>query len=79
MFSHPVYLFLRKFSLQDSRGGSYNPSPNSPFLAYQVSKMPNEDGSSRIFIKPFCDNMFGCQPNPYQAVVSFKNFVKTGQ
>ncbi|RCO80761.1 tail fiber domain-containing protein, partial [Escherichia coli] len=21
-FSHPVYLFLRKFSLQDSRGGS---------------------------------------------------------
>ncbi|MEF6653232.1 hypothetical protein U9Z28_25825, partial [Escherichia coli] len=23
MFSHPVYLFLRKFSLQDSRGGSY--------------------------------------------------------
>ncbi|WP_435114785.1 hypothetical protein [Escherichia coli] len=25
MFSHPVYLFLRKFSLQDSRGGSKSP------------------------------------------------------
>ncbi|MFK5991601.1 hypothetical protein ODR48_23545, partial [Escherichia coli] len=25
IFSHPVYLFLRKFSLQDSRGGSYFP------------------------------------------------------
>ncbi|MDF3558678.1 hypothetical protein LAV75_15400, partial [Shigella flexneri] len=26
IFSHPVYLFLRKFSLQDSRGGSvYKP------------------------------------------------------
>ncbi|MCX0009401.1 hypothetical protein MP879_14715, partial [Escherichia coli] len=24
IFSHPVYLFLRKFSLQDSRGGSYH-------------------------------------------------------
>ncbi|HFE2904184.1 TPA: hypothetical protein ACF24P_005256, partial [Escherichia coli] len=24
IFSHPVYLFLRKFSLQDSRGGSYD-------------------------------------------------------
>ncbi|PQI96980.1 hypothetical protein C5U37_25335 [Escherichia fergusonii] len=24
IFSHPVYLFLRKFSLQDSRGGSYS-------------------------------------------------------
>ncbi|WP_285799912.1 antiterminator Q family protein, partial [Escherichia coli] len=23
IFSHPVYLFLRKFSLQDSRGGSH--------------------------------------------------------
>ncbi|MFL4736633.1 hypothetical protein, partial [Escherichia coli] len=25
IFSHPVYLFLRKFSLQDSRGGSDTP------------------------------------------------------
>ncbi|MGK3538745.1 hypothetical protein ACSLOP_25505, partial [Escherichia coli] len=25
IFSHPVYLFLRKFSLQDSRGGSKCP------------------------------------------------------
>ncbi|RCQ07706.1 tail fiber domain-containing protein, partial [Escherichia coli] len=24
IFSHPVYLFLRKFSLQDSRGGSHS-------------------------------------------------------
>ncbi|EFC1967722.1 hypothetical protein GS631_23265, partial [Escherichia coli] len=23
IFSHPVYLFLREFSLQDSRGGSH--------------------------------------------------------
>ncbi|RBA75758.1 Rha family transcriptional regulator, partial [Escherichia coli O111:NM] len=23
IFSHPVYLFLREFSLQDFRGGSY--------------------------------------------------------
>ncbi|WP_252493340.1 integrase core domain-containing protein, partial [Escherichia coli] len=29
IFSHPVYLFLRKFSLQDSRGGS-NCWDNSP-------------------------------------------------
>ncbi|MDA6156754.1 contractile injection system protein, VgrG/Pvc8 family, partial [Escherichia coli] len=26
IFSHPVYLFLRKFSLQDSRGGSDHPA-----------------------------------------------------
>ncbi|WP_252359770.1 hypothetical protein, partial [Escherichia coli] len=27
IFSHPVYLFLRKFSLQDSRGGSQTTPP----------------------------------------------------
>nr|WP_244581698.1 hypothetical protein [Escherichia coli] len=27
MFSHPVYLFLREFSLQDFRGGSIELSP----------------------------------------------------
>ncbi|RBA80466.1 ferritin, partial [Escherichia coli O111:NM] len=26
IFSHPVYLFLREFSLQDFRGGSYRSS-----------------------------------------------------
>ncbi|OZP30579.1 hypothetical protein CG694_23270, partial [Escherichia coli] len=29
IFSHPVYLFLRKFSLQDSRGGSNRPVTGS--------------------------------------------------
>ncbi|MGK3685920.1 hypothetical protein ACSLPA_25485, partial [Escherichia coli] len=32
IFSHPVYLFLRKFSLQDSRGGSNLLTPGSVFL-----------------------------------------------
>ncbi|MDN5162023.1 hypothetical protein LVK58_20260, partial [Escherichia coli] len=27
IFSHPVYLFLREFSLQDSRGGSRKANP----------------------------------------------------
>ncbi|WP_213076620.1 hypothetical protein, partial [Escherichia coli] len=37
IFSHPVYLFLRKFSLQDSRGGSDNhieKRRNSPISGY---------------------------------------------
>ncbi|WP_214291634.1 hypothetical protein, partial [Escherichia coli] len=33
IFSHPVYLFLRKFSLQDSRGGSLCISGN--YLKWQ--------------------------------------------
>ncbi|EOB6456731.1 hypothetical protein ACIU3B_004981, partial [Escherichia coli] len=30
IFSHPVYLFLREFSLQDSRGGSPHTSHLTP-------------------------------------------------
>ncbi|OUZ55060.1 hypothetical protein CBL21_26485 [Shigella flexneri] len=49
IFSHPVYLFLRKFSLQDSRGGSINVfvitklSESLIFtLSYKINKMqPN--------------------------------------
>ncbi|MGK3310658.1 hypothetical protein, partial [Escherichia coli] len=29
IFSHPVYLFLREFSLQDSRGGSTQLTPGN--------------------------------------------------
>ncbi|ODG88339.1 transposase [Shigella sp. FC1882] len=32
IFSHPVYLFLRKFSLQDSRGGSDHLIPTLPVV-----------------------------------------------
>ncbi|EFO0808408.1 hypothetical protein DFZ90_20495 [Escherichia coli] len=52
IFSHPVYLFLRKFSLQDSRGGSIsccsglNTSmplqlPLKPFLTIFMSSIRN--------------------------------------
>ncbi|HGK8567250.1 TPA: hypothetical protein ACJ753_004058 [Yersinia enterocolitica] len=62
----------------DTLISTHNPMPNSPATAYQVTKLPNTDGTARIFIKPFCDNMFGCQPKPYEATVAFKRFVKNG-
>ncbi|WP_212739429.1 hypothetical protein, partial [Escherichia coli] len=36
IFSHPVYLFLRKFSLQDSRGGSNNTSNSCAFIFHRI-------------------------------------------
>ncbi|EOA0739186.1 hypothetical protein ACHLD2_004591 [Escherichia coli] len=36
IFSHPVYLFLREFSLQDSRGGSYT-TDYEGFWAYLLT------------------------------------------
>ncbi|EEY6057032.1 hypothetical protein EYE36_23865 [Escherichia coli] len=39
-FSHPVYLFLRKFSLQDFRGGSLFTRKFHPFSSTQVAEEP---------------------------------------
>ncbi|MDA6287660.1 hypothetical protein OSK36_17465, partial [Escherichia coli] len=42
IFSHPVYLFLRKFSLQDSRGGSARDLPHP--VAVIVGTSPSTTG-----------------------------------
>ncbi|MGR5664298.1 hypothetical protein ACTZFW_24915, partial [Escherichia coli] len=46
IFSHPVYLFLRKFSLQDSRGGSMLYALAAGFLA-------------AASLSPLCEIIFG--------------------
>ncbi|EOK8018311.1 hypothetical protein ACEG82_RS23790, partial [Escherichia coli] len=39
IFSHPVYLFLREFSLQETRGGSVNQhSEHEPESASRVKR-----------------------------------------
>ncbi|EPM4565907.1 hypothetical protein ACTLSG_005319, partial [Escherichia coli] len=54
IFSHPVYLFLRKFSLQDSRGGSIN--------AYYNVYRPhtNNGGLSPCRMKKNGNRLFRC-------------------
>ncbi|WP_248843168.1 transposase, partial [Escherichia coli] len=53
IFSHPVYLFLREFSLQDSRGGSDNPQrlrSESGFAALcGVSPVPVSSGKTNRY------------------------------
>jgi hypothetical protein len=54
---------------------TYNPIPNSPRLAAQVSKDAVGAGKYVIKAKLWCDNMFGCQPNAWQALVDFNKSV----
>ncbi|WP_077899166.1 monooxygenase [Escherichia coli] len=49
MFSHPVYLFLRKFSLQDSRGGSINQEPGFLWKVWTESEKNHEAGGIYLF------------------------------
>ncbi|ELI7923492.1 hypothetical protein ACQ26G_004349 [Yersinia enterocolitica] len=62
----------------DTLISTHNSQPDRADLAYQVTRLPNPDGTARIYIKPFCANMFGCRPKPYEAIVAFKRFVKSG-
>ncbi|MDD0974836.1 hypothetical protein [Pseudomonas fontis] len=54
---------------------TYNPIPNSPSLAAQVSKDALGSGKHKISAKLWCDNMFGCQPNAWQALLDFNRTV----
>ncbi|EIG92733.1 flagellar protein FliT domain protein [Escherichia coli 97.0246] len=49
IFSHPVYLFLREFSLQDSRGGSLdNESKVKQLLQIRMDELAKLVGQSSV-------------------------------
>ena len=58
IFSHPVYLFLREFSLQDSRGGSQPCLPvlrkkaTDLWIATQLNRLPDCDWVHLVFTLP---------------------------
>jgi hypothetical protein len=47
-------------------------------LAYQITKTPNNDGTSTIGFSAHCDSSLGCKPNPWEAGADFKRFVRGG-
>lgn len=57
---------------------TYNPSDNSPRLAFSISKEPLGDGKYQIWTKAWCANMFGCHPSQYEAVARAKRYMRTG-
>ncbi|MCI5261318.1 hypothetical protein E4490_22335 [Escherichia coli] len=52
IFSHPVYLFLRKFSLQDSRGGSLSKTSSAAFQRCHHLSSPAGTGVPLV-VQPF--------------------------
>ena len=58
---------------------TYNPSENSPSLAFSVTKEPLGNGKYQIWTKAWCANMFGCQPNHIETIAKAKKYIRTGQ
>jgi len=65
--------------LNDNVIETYNPTSNSPSLAFSISKEPLGDGKYKIWTKAWCNNIFGCQPNHWEAMARAKRYMRTGQ
>ncbi|ACC72253.1 hypothetical protein PPMP20_25410 [Paraburkholderia phymatum] len=46
-------------------------------LSFEITKAPNNDGTSTIGFAAHCDSSLGCKPNPWEAGADFKAFVRS--
>jgi hypothetical protein len=65
-------------TVTDSVIQTAGPSGGKRTLAYQITKTPGKEGAQTIGFQAHCDNMFGCDPNPWKAGADFKQFVRNG-
>lgn len=54
---------------------TYNPTGGSPSLAARVTKEPLGGGKYQIVVFVWCDNVFGCVPDSWQAALAFNRVV----
>jgi hypothetical protein len=61
---------------------TYNARNSSPGIAVQVVKEPIGDNGYRFLVRVWCDNIFGCRPDSWDAALDFNrtiNAVATAQ
>lgn len=54
---------------------TYNAINSSPNIAVRVTKEPIGGGKYQLLVKIWCDNMFGCQPNSWDAALDFNRTI----
>jgi hypothetical protein len=54
---------------------TYNPSQYDTGIAVRVLKEPTSNSSYKISVVVYCDNLFGCSPNQFEAALDFNNSV----
>lgn len=50
---------------------TYNPGEYETRLAVRATKEPAGNGTYKILVKTWCNNMFGCSPNQTDAALDF--------
>lgn len=54
---------------------TYNPTGGDPSLGVRVVKEPLGGGAYRLVVTLWCDNLFGCVPDPWQKALEFNRAV----
>lgn len=54
---------------------TFNPTRDDTYLAAKITKEPIGSGKYKIVATLWCNNMFGCNPNKWDASVNFNKFV----
>jgi len=54
---------------------TYNPGRNSADIAARITKEPIGNDEYKIVASIWCNNLFGCIPNPLDAILDFNNTV----
>lgn len=54
---------------------TYSPTGGSALIAVRVSKEPVVSGGYRLVVGVWCDNMFGCVPDAWDAAIAFNKEV----
>jgi hypothetical protein len=68
-----------KYKIQTSNENliqTYSPTGGTPSVGYNVSREPLGNGEYRLWVKVWCDNMFGCFPNAEEEIAKVKIYVR---
>ncbi len=65
--------------LNDSVIETYNSTGGSVRLAFSVTREPLGGGRYQIWTNARCDNIFGCETPPIEAIARAKYYMRTGQ
>lgn len=58
---------------------TFSPTGGTTRVGYNISREPLQGGAFRLWVKVWCDNMFGCDPDIYREMARVKKYVSTGE
>jgi len=67
-----------KYKIQTSNENliqTYSPTGGTPSVGYNISREPMSKGEYRLWVKVWCDNMFGCYPHVHEEIANVKKYI----